>query len=250
MSRYKEYEDDIKDARLKGLTYEETISHLTSEEILKLSKRSTTTSNVKKAEVIQQVSKVATAVDKGKGPCKKCDCPHDTKHCKNLLHCTFCNKDGHLTRKCFKKPKGNEIKVSQVKMSSNKEGNNDNEKLIIMDSGATMHVTGDESNLIDKRLVEPISVIGYDGHTTEVNIKGQLPYFGETLLVPGTQDTLVSMSQLIDEGFKIVYNRDSDTWVTEDLREEQMEFKRVMKNGHGVYAVVVVISLKIYIVVR
>jgi hypothetical protein len=224
--RYRIYEDDIKMARNSKYNYSETIEHIRAEEIIRASKKKM--SSVPIMVVQKKPNKV---LDRGTGPCKKCDQPHDVKYCKNKLYCNNCKKEGHMTKKCFKGP--STVQVSAMVSKGTVDTN-----LVIIDSGAAMHVTGDENKLTDKREVEELTVVGYDGSESQVNIKGQLEYFGDTLLVPGSKNTLVSMTQLKDDGFRIQYNDETDTWTTVDNQDEMVEFKRVVSNGHGVYAMV------------
>jgi hypothetical protein len=147
-------------------------------------------------------------------------------HKSNEKLCFYCKKLGHLVRNCLKKKNDEKEKANQacedhkqmfvVALSANDHITYD----WIVDSGATQHMTFEQEWFTTYERISPRRVFMGDDTILEAistgNIKATMQVGGElthttitqVLHVPKMKNSLISVSKIIFEGFKVEFNKD------------------------------------------
>ena len=128
---------------------------------------------------------------------------------KKTFPCKNCGELGHWKNECPNNIKANiatntcfAITDTYHIAENNQSTINNND--MIWDSGATQHIYGQLDLCIDVRTVEEL-VQGFGSKST-INYKGDMPIFGECLIVPGQKFALISSSR-VENLFRVKYNQ-------------------------------------------
>ena len=134
---------------------------------------------------------------------------HTSGDCKNPVKCFKCQGEGHISTDCTEKT----VEQAWIGMTTNKQSVGNKEDLLFaFDSGATVHIVGDESILKDTYRDEPIEVETLNGTIVVEkfgSFEGTLDN-GETIemkrvaIVPESGMNLISTNVLTEKGFQIV----------------------------------------------
>ncbi|GJU49502.1 retrovirus-related pol polyprotein from transposon TNT 1-94 [Tanacetum coccineum] len=173
-------------------------------------------------------------------PCNICqNTNHQEEDCwfkdKPNFKCNFCNKFGYLEKYCrVKKARNNTQGVHQANVSE--EDQVDDEHLFmashldkhpdsltwLMDSGCTSHITPERSFFISHTKDNPRVKLG-DGRYTRakergtitINTKKGTKYISRVLYVPELDRSMLSMPQMIKNGYGVNFKNDTRCVITD-----------------------------------
>ncbi|XP_057451592.1 uncharacterized protein LOC130743382 [Lotus japonicus] len=171
--------------------------------------------------------------------CKKTNHPQTKCFWRPNVECINCGNMGHVDRVCKSEPK-----VAMVTMEEQEDGlffvttcfatSNISSNSWLIDSGCTNHMTNDEKLFIelDKSIVSKVKV----GNGDFISVKGKgtvviesltgLKYIPDVLYVPDIDQNLLSVAQLVEKGFKVIF--EDNTCVIKDAKGSDI-FKVKMK---------------------
>ncbi|CAL2236277.1 unnamed protein product [Prunus armeniaca] len=161
--------------------------------------------------------------DGTKTPCKHCEKLHYGK-CwfEGKPKCRGCGKFGHMVRNCHENQSVQKVNyANQVEVTGTLfyacnavTGVKLNNSWYV-DSGCSNHMTGDERLLIDIRRDVTSKVKMGTGETVQVAGKGTLvietktgrKHIQEVMLVPGLEENLLSVGQMMEHGYCLVFGK-------------------------------------------
>lgn len=141
---------------------------------------------------------------------------------RNIFHCSYCNKDGHLESYFFKKKRDTsqanfskeEGEISQTLFLTSNFLQAKDDFTWYLDSGCSNHMTGNKSLFVN--LDDSVKGKVNFGNDNEADIMGKgtfaiklknggVMYIQDTLFVPGLRHNLISIGQLNSKNYKIVF---------------------------------------------
>ncbi|KAL4352088.1 hypothetical protein GQ457_06G029360 [Hibiscus cannabinus] len=168
------------------------------------------------------------------GICNKTN--HLEKNCyhKGKSTCNYCKKFSHLEKDCWHKQKAQQ---SQARISNEVEdslfyarqaftSNGSKDKWLI-DSGCTSHMTNDSSifSKLDSSIKVPVrmgngAMVKSTGKgTIVVQTKKGTKYINDVLLVPDLNESLLSVAQMIRNGYSLVFENNHCTIMDPEKKE-------------------------------
>lgn len=161
---------------------------------------------------------LAAKADVPPAPCKFCKGLHWHSQCEKAPLCPSCNRRGHTKDKCIKRNKDPPSSLYSAPW--------------IVDSGASVHMTGDARELADIKAHVGSTIETSNGELLTSQAIGksvQNPIIDGVQLVPGLRFNLLSTIAATDEGFKVLM--EGDTCIFE--KDGQILLKATKNPEHG-----------------
>lgn len=172
--------------------------------------------------------------------CKKTNHPQTRCFWRPDIKCRKCGNMGHVERVCNSEPE--EAKVTMEEQEDDElllvttcfAASNISSNSWLIDSGCTNHMTNDKKLFkeLDKSIVSKVKI----GNGDFIPVKGKgtvvieslsgLKYISDVLYVPDIDQNLLSVAQLVEKGFKIIF--EDNMCVIKDAKDRDM-FKVKMK---------------------
>ncbi|KAI5334598.1 hypothetical protein L3X38_024731 [Prunus dulcis] len=158
-----------------------------------------------------------------KTPCKHCGKLHFGEcRFKGKPKCYNCDKLGHIAKDCYSKKTPQQVNyATQAEAAPTMfyagnaigAGITRDEEIWYLDSGCSNHMTGKEDLLVDININVTAKVEMGTGQLVDVTGKGTLVvenkegkrYIKEIMLVPGLKKNLLSVGQMIEHGYYLVF---------------------------------------------
>ncbi|KAI5348841.1 hypothetical protein L3X38_001728 [Prunus dulcis] len=185
-----------------------------------------------------------------KTPCKHCGKLHFGEcRFKGKPKCYNCDKLGHIAKDCYSKKTPQQVNyATQVEAAptmfyaSNASGAGvtRDEEIWYLDSGCSNHMTGKEDLLVDIDRNVTAKVEMGTGQLVEVIGKGTLVvetkagkrHIKEIMLVPGLKENLLSVGQMIEHGYCLVFG-DHKVEIYNDSSHTNLVAKVQMKGNRS-----------------
>ncbi|KAI5344111.1 hypothetical protein L3X38_011988 [Prunus dulcis] len=185
-----------------------------------------------------------------KTPCKHCGKLHFGEcRFKGKPKCYNCDKLGHIAKDCYSKKTPQQVNyATQVEAAptmfyaSNVSGAGvtRDEEIWYLDSGCSNHMTGKEDLLVDIDRKVTAKVEMGTGQLVEVTGKGTIVvetkagkrHIKEIMLVPGLKENLLSVGQMIEHGYYLVFG-DHKVEIYNDSSHTNLVAKVQMKGNRS-----------------
>lgn len=131
----------------------------------------------------------------------------------NQKQCSYCKKNGHTIDQCYKRKKKDTQKPQQFVLVAHQE----NEEMSwIIDSGASIHMSGDIKQFSNIESIHPFPVILANNEKLLSTIKGEIKIFQndsdilikDVYYVDGLKKNLISVKVLTQKGFYVSFQKE------------------------------------------